>query len=94
LDLIVETLGVYDAIKGCVDLLEHGWDQQYYCTVPDWRNLMGVWKRQCTQTTIREFEEHGQDRDCIKMRMLAIWEADQAMRDGISQREHPTGFFA
>jgi hypothetical protein len=79
-----ETPEVHDAIKACVDLLEHEWDQQYYCTVPEWWRLMRVWTKQCTQTTVREFEEHGQDSGCIKMRMLAIWEADQAMRDGIS----------
>jgi hypothetical protein len=74
LDLIVETPEVHDAIKGCADLLLHGWGQKVYCTVSEWINLMEVWKQKCTQTTVREFEEHGQDSDCIKMRSLAVFE--------------------
>jgi hypothetical protein len=94
LDLIIETLDVHHALKAYADLIGHGWDQKYYCTVEEWRSLMGAWQRQCIQAQIREFEEEGQDSDCIKMRMLAIWEADQAMRDGVADRDHPTGFLA
>jgi hypothetical protein len=41
---------------------------------------------------MREVEEDGQDLDWIKMCMLVIWEADQAMRDGVANRDHSTGF--
>jgi hypothetical protein len=42
--------------------------------------------------TGREFEEGGQDWDCIRLRMAAICEGNPAMADAIEARENPTGF--
>jgi hypothetical protein len=67
---------------------------KYYCMISEWRNLVNEWQRNGIQAQIREFDEEGQDGDCLKMRALAILEADQAFRDGIDQREHPTRFLA
>jgi hypothetical protein len=44
------------------------------------------------QGTVGEFEEEVQDSDYIKMRMLAIWEAQEAMTSGASERDHPSTF--
>jgi hypothetical protein len=55
---------------------------------------MNTWLSQGTIGTVRKFEEDGQDSDCIKMRMLAIWEAQEDMTSGISERDHPSTFLA
>jgi hypothetical protein len=55
---------------------------------------MWIWERHCIDSTVREFQEHGQDSDCTKYRMEALWEADQAMRDAINHREHATDCLA
>jgi hypothetical protein len=90
----VEIPEVHEAIKGCVDLLNHKWDPKIYCSVSEWRNLMGICEWQYVGSRVREFDEQGQDSDCIKYGMAALWDADQAMRDSISERENPTGFLA
>jgi hypothetical protein len=92
LDLIAETLDVHHVLKACADLIGHGCDQKYYSTVPEWRSLMGEGQCRCIQAQVPEFEEEGQASARIKMGILAIWEADQAMRDGVANRDHPTGF--
>jgi hypothetical protein len=92
LDLIVERDEVHQALKSCADIAGRGWDPKVYCALPEWRSLMKARVRQCIQAHVREFQEEGLDSECIKMRMLAIWEADEAVRDGVSQRDHPTGF--
>jgi hypothetical protein len=94
LDLVVETPDVYHSIRGRVDLMTRKLDQKFHCTVPEFVSLMRTWENQGTQTSVREFDEEGLDADCIKMHMFAIREADQAMRDAVNHRDHPTGFLA
>jgi hypothetical protein len=39
---------------------------------------------------VREFDEGGDDADCIKYRMAAIRQDWQAEKDAVEEREHPT----
>jgi aspartate/tyrosine/aromatic aminotransferase len=85
----VETEETHHALKGCADILDHRWKKEVYITLPTWRNFMATWVRKGTQGTVRQFDEEGLDRDCIKMRMLAIWEAEEATRSGEESWNNP-----
>jgi hypothetical protein len=42
---------------------------------------------------IREFDEEA-DNDRGKMRMIAVWEGQETMLRGVSDRDNPSGLFA
>jgi hypothetical protein len=63
------------------------------CNLDEWRKFMRTRLRQRTEERFRKFDEE-LDEDAIKMRMLIVWEADEAMRDGVSERGRPTAFLA
>jgi hypothetical protein len=52
-----------------------------------WRSFMETWQRQGISGTVREFDKEGLDQECINMRMLALREADDAMRVWAMERE-------
>jgi hypothetical protein len=43
-DLIVSTDAVLLALSACTDILTKGWDIDFYCQCPGWKNLMLTWK--------------------------------------------------
>jgi hypothetical protein len=45
------------------------------------------------QVVAREFDEK-EDADYVRMRIVAIWEAQEAMERGLEEREHPSLYFA
>jgi hypothetical protein len=63
-------------------------------SVPALQTFMGTWQSQGPTGQVREFDETGLDADCIKIRMLAIWEADDTMNSWVSERDHPSAFLA
>jgi hypothetical protein len=91
---IVETEEVHYALKGCGDIIRYRQQANVMISTPAWQRFMGTWKSQGTAGQIREFDEEGLDADCIKMRMLGLWEADEAMNSGVSERDQPTTFLA
>jgi hypothetical protein len=62
-----------------------------YTSPPQWREMLSTWKNKGIQGIYRKSDE-GQDADFIKMRM--IWEADETMERGVSERDHPSTFLA
>jgi hypothetical protein len=52
--------------------------------------MMNTWKDRGVQMTVREFEEEGDDADCLGYREAAIREACQAEKDAVEEWEHPT----
>jgi hypothetical protein len=56
-ELIVETSEVHYALQTCTDVITQVWEAKLYCLVPEWVNMMGIWKQKGTQMRVREFEE-------------------------------------
>jgi hypothetical protein len=42
---------------------------------------------------VRAFHDE-QDADFLRMRMIAIWEAEETMQRGVSERHYPSTFLA
>jgi hypothetical protein len=63
------------------------------CQLDERRHFMRPWMRQHTIGEFRKLDEES-DAHAITVRMLALWEADEAMRDGVGDRDHPTDFLA
>jgi hypothetical protein len=61
------------------------------CDCYAWKRLIGTWESQRLDGTVREFDEE-LDAGAIKMRMLAVWEADEAMNDGAEEYDHASVF--
>jgi hypothetical protein len=55
--------------------------------------MMKTMREKGIQFFVRTFDEE-RDADCVKMRMLAIWEAQEVMERGVSGRSNPTAFLA
>jgi hypothetical protein len=52
-----------------------------------------VWKSKRIQGQYREFNEEP-EADFIKMRMIAVLEAEETVERGLSERDHPSTCFA
>jgi hypothetical protein len=95
-DLMIYTEEVHRKLAASAHIMAmRGQDMTtMYCSIPEWCRFMNTWLSQGTMGTVREFEEEGQDSDCIKMRMLAIWEAQEAVTIGVGERDFPSTFLA
>jgi hypothetical protein len=91
---IVETGEVHHALGGCGDIIRLKQQANVVISVPSWQRFVETWQRQGTSGQVSEFDEEWLDSECIKMRMLALWEADEAMNCGVSERDHPSAFLA
>jgi hypothetical protein len=87
LDLIVETVAVYQTLGCCSDIASHGWDMNQYCQHQGWKEVMTAWKNQGINATVRKFEEEGTDAENGPFRPLAMKEAIQAVKDGMHDRD-------
>jgi hypothetical protein len=67
-ELIVETLEVRQAVIACAAIITGGLDMEVFCQLEEWRHLMDTWKERGSQMRVREFEEHGEDEDCVGFR--------------------------
>jgi hypothetical protein len=94
LDLVIETEEVHHALHGCADIARRMQQANVMISVPACQRFMETWQNQGTTGQIREFDEEGLDADCIKIRRLALWEADEAMNCLVSERDHPSSFLA
>jgi hypothetical protein len=52
-----------------------------------------TWQNKRIQGNYRKFEED-QDADFVRMRMVAMWEAQETMERGVSERDNPSTFLA
>jgi hypothetical protein len=74
--------------------MNKGWESQMYCSVPQWIRLVQTMVTSSSNVTVQELDERV---DCqyLKMRSMAIMEAQEAMEIGVSIRENgPTDFLA
>jgi hypothetical protein len=89
LDLTVETEAMHQALKSCADIMSHGWDPDQYCQHEGWKEVVTVWKDQNLTTTVRVFQEDGEDSENVPFRAQALREAIQAVKDGLHDRDSP-----
>jgi hypothetical protein len=92
--LVLEPQEVLYAVKACAHIITQGLDKEIYCRLDEWRKLMDAWKTRGSAMTVREFEEEGDDADCVCFRVAAIREAWKTEKDAVEEREHPTVFLA
>jgi hypothetical protein len=64
-----------------------------YTNSPEGREILSEWKYQGVQGEYRRFEEE-KDAGFIKMRLITIWEAQETMERGVSERDNPSTFLA
>jgi hypothetical protein len=93
IQLLLGTEEVFQTLQGFPFFFDQKLDIDVMCDLDEWRNFMGTRLRQSTAGQFRKFDED-LDPDPITMRRLATWEADEAMRGGVSERHHPTTFLA
>jgi hypothetical protein len=90
--LMPETPEVQDALKPTRDIVFRNWDGKTYCNIPQWQRLIETSMTCGSNVQVRQLDEEI-GYECAKMRMLAIWEAQEAMMNGVSQRDNgPTDF--
>jgi hypothetical protein len=56
-DMIISMDAVLIALGACGDILSNGWDIDFYCQDPEWRNLMVTWKNKQLRAVGRKVEE-------------------------------------
>jgi hypothetical protein len=83
LDLIVSTDAVLSALGACADILTRGWDINFYCQDPDWKNMMVTWKNKQLRAVCRKVDEEGLDVDNGPFLKLAIEEVRQTVTDAM-----------
>jgi hypothetical protein len=55
--------------------------------------MMNMTRTKGVQVIAREFDEK-EDADYVRMRMVAIWEAQETMEPGVIERTNPSDFLA
>jgi hypothetical protein len=61
--------------------------------MPQWPGMMKTMREKGIQFLVRTFDKE-RDADCVKMRMVAIWEAQEEVERGVSEWSNPTAFLA
>jgi hypothetical protein len=89
LDLIVGTKAMLQSLGSCADIIMQTWDVDQYCQHQGWKEVVTVWKNQMINTTVREFDEEGADAENAPFQELAMKEAIQAVKDGMTNRAIP-----
>jgi hypothetical protein len=87
LDMIVSTDAVLMALGACADILTKGWDIDFYCQDPEWKNLMLTWKNKQLRAVCRKVDEEGLDAENIPFLKLAIEEVRQTVTDAVQGGE-------
>jgi hypothetical protein len=54
-----------------------------------WGRLIRTRSGRGFAVVVRQFDEEGEDAGCIKMRMPAIYEAEETMEQGVTARDSP-----
>jgi hypothetical protein len=71
-DMIISTDAVLMALGACADILAHGWDVDYSCQDPEWKNLMVTWKNKQLRAIGRKVDGDGLDVDNGPFLKLAV----------------------
>jgi hypothetical protein len=89
IEMCPETHEVYEGLSMSKTIIDQGWESQMYCTVPQW---IGPIRKLCACEGDVSVHDLSQSDSCDfqKMRGLAIWEAQEAMEDGVALRD--TGY--
>jgi hypothetical protein len=74
----IEAEDVFHGLEGSMSVIENGFNLEQTVTRPEWRSFMRTWVGASAPGAIRRFGE-GLDEAFIRMRMLAIWEAQETM---------------
>jgi hypothetical protein len=64
-----------------------------YVTVVQWKSMFQRMRQKGITGQIRKFDEEA-DTGLIRMKMIALWEADQTMQHRVSERDNPCTFLA
>jgi ribonuclease HI len=83
LDMIVSTEVVLLALGACADILSKGWDIDFYCQDPEWKNMMVTWKNKQLRAVCRKVDEERLDVGNSPFLMLAIEEVRQTVTDAV-----------
>jgi hypothetical protein len=87
LDLIVSTDAVLLALGACADILTKGWDIDFYCQCPEWKNLMLTWKNRQLRAVCRKVDEEGLDAENSPFLKLALDQVRQTVSDVVQAGE-------
>jgi hypothetical protein len=90
---ISETEEIHPALCKSGGILTRNVDIDGMSNISQRRRFLGMWTEYGIETAVREFYEE-QDVACIKMRMLAIWEAQKSMTYGANDRNDSLIFLA
>jgi hypothetical protein len=82
-DMIISTDAVLMALGACADILTKGWDIDFYCQDPEWKNLMVTWKNKQLRAVGRKVDEEGLDAGNSPFLTLAIEEVIQTVTDAV-----------
>jgi hypothetical protein len=92
IDMIIESEDVHEAWGECVYIKEHNLDPSTQIRDEHWFSAYCAWIQRGYSGMFREFDEEGQNSECIEMRMQALWSAEEMTRAGIYFWEHPEEF--
>jgi hypothetical protein len=81
------------AVKHCFKQDCKGVAPEECTNTPQWQNMMKMMRSKWIQVWASEFDEEG-DAEFVKMRMVAIWEAQETMERGVEERSNPSLFLA
>jgi hypothetical protein len=80
------------AFNPCFDQDRRGVAPEEYTSMPQWQKMMKQTRDKRIQVVAREFDESG-DAEFARMRMVAIWEAQDTMERRVEERSYATLFF-
>jgi ribonuclease HI len=80
-DMIISTDAVLRALGTFADILTYGWDIDYYCQDPEWKNLMVTWKNRQLRAVGRKVDEEGLDAENSPFLKPALEEVIQIVKD-------------
>jgi hypothetical protein len=91
--IMAESSDVGSALAGCCD--QDWWeiDPEVYTYMPQWQTMIKMVKSKGITMICGPFDENV-DANFMKMRIVAIWEAQETMERGISERNNPNAFLA
>jgi hypothetical protein len=89
----VESSDVIPEFEQCLEQTGKEVEPEEYTTMPQWQKKKKMMKSKGIEILAREFNEEG-DAEFVKMRMVAIWEAQETMERGVDERSNPSVFLA
>jgi hypothetical protein len=91
--VLVESSDVMLAFRHWYDQASKGVEPKEYTIMPQWQGMMNMIKWKRIEVMERTFNEE-RDADFVKMRMVAIWEAQNTMEREANERSNPSVFLA